>query len=44
MVYFKKSQEDNLRLNLEFLKSNVYHIVFICNEAIYYKGKIIKTK
>lgn len=43
MVYFKKSQEENLKLSLEFLKSGVYHIVFISNEAIYYKGKIIKT-
>ncbi len=43
IVYFKKSQEDKLMLNLEFLKGGVYHIVFINNKTTYYKGKIIKT-
>lgn len=42
IVYFKKTQERDLKLNLEFLKSGVYHIVLI-NETPYYKGSIIKT-
>lgn len=43
MVYFETIQESNLEIDLEFLKSGIYYIVFQNNETIYYKGKIVKT-